>query len=78
MNDNQRPIHYIYKMSAHLQVDPVELLVLVLHLGAHVGRHVPEVADHRAHLLHVLLHLLLAVVVGDPESRSVIKRTTRV
>ncbi len=49
-----------------LHVDPVELAVLVLHLGAHVDGHVAQVAHHRAHLLHVLLHLLLAVVVRDP------------
>ena len=56
--------------STHLQVYPVELLVLVLHLRAHVRRHVPQVADHRAHLLHVLFHLLLPVVICDPESQS--------
>lgn len=51
----------------YLEVYPVELLVLVLDLGAHVGSHVAQVADHGADLLHVLLHLLLAVVVRDPE-----------
>ena len=56
------------KYSTHLQVDPVQLLVLILHLRAHVSRHVPEVADHRAHLLHVLFHLLLPIVICDPES----------
>ena len=63
--------------STHLEVYPVQLLVLVLHLRAHVRRHVPKVADHRAHLLHVLLHLLLPVVICDPESQSRFRKCER-
>lgn len=55
---------------AHLEVYPVQLPVLVLHLRAHVLGHVSEVSNHGGHLLHVLLHLLFPVVVGDPGSRS--------
>ena len=61
------PLSLLNSFSTHLEVYPVQLLVLVLHLSAHVRRHVPKVADHRAHLLHVLLHLLLPVVICDPE-----------
>ena len=33
-----------------LQIDPVELLVLVLQLAVHVTRHVSQVPNHGAHL----------------------------
>ena len=34
-----------------LEVYPIQLVVLPLHLGPHVVRHVPQVAHHGAHLL---------------------------
>ena len=58
---------------SHLEVHPVQTLVLLVELGVHVLRHGLQVGEDPSHRLQVLLHLVLSGVVVDPVDHGAVR-----